>query len=136
MDKKSTGIIVTVITALLCGCPGLLSMCFGLVFAVVSQIPGAEIDVFGSSDPQSALSTGIGALCLGIVFVAIPIVVGIITLRKKPEAGVVAAPQAPVEPVKQAEPIEYVEPSKPTEPIEYVEPKKPDQPDEPIPPAI
>jgi len=135
VDKKSTGIIVTVITALLCGCPGLLSMCFGLVFAVVSRIPGAEIDVFGSSDPQSALSTGIGALCLGIVFVAIPIVVGIITLRKKPEAGTVA-PQAPVEPVKPVEPIEYVEPAKPAESIEYVEPKKPDQPDEPIPPAI
>lgn len=135
MDKKSTGIIATVIAALLCGCPGLLGMCFGLVFAVVSRIPGADIDVFGSRDPQTALNTGIGALCLGIVFVAIPIVIGIVTLRKKPQTGMVV-PQASVEPPKPSEPIEYVEPGKPAETIEYVEPEKPDKPDEPIPPAI
>jgi hypothetical protein len=31
-----------------------------------------------------------GALCLGVVFVAIPVVVGIVTLRKKPEAAPVS----------------------------------------------
>jgi len=85
MDKKQTGIIATVATALLCGCPGLFAMCFGLASAFASQIPGAEIDMLGSSDPQVALLSGIGALCLGIIFVIIPIVVGIVTLRKKPE---------------------------------------------------
>ena len=86
MDKKKTGIIATVATALLCGCPGLISLCMGAIYAVVSQIPGAEIDMFGSSDPADALTFGIGGICLGIVFVAIPIVVGVVMLRKSQEA--------------------------------------------------
>lgn len=84
MDKKTTGIIATVATALLCGCPGLAAVCWGALAAGASFIPGADIDIMGSSDPQSALTTGIGALCLGVVFVAIPIVVGFVMLRKKP----------------------------------------------------
>ena len=85
MDKKTGGIIATVATALLCGCPGLFGICWGLIAAVVSQVPNADIDIGGSSDPQTALMSGVGALCLGVIFVAIPIVVGFVTLRKKPE---------------------------------------------------
>ena len=83
MDKKTTGIIATVATALLCGCPGLFGLCFGVVSAVASQIPGAEIDVFGSNEPGSALTMGLVTLCVGIVFIAIPVVVGFVMLRKK-----------------------------------------------------
>lgn len=85
MDKKTTGIIATVATVLLCGCPGLFSVCFGALSAVASFVPDANIDIFGSSDPQAALGYGIGALCVGILFVLIPVVVGFLTLRKKPE---------------------------------------------------
>ncbi len=95
MDKKTTGIIATIATALLCGCPGLASLCVGLVFAAASQIPGAEIDMFGSKDPAQALNYGIGGVCLGIVLVIIPIVVGILTLRKKPEAAPVSDEPVP-----------------------------------------
>jgi len=87
MDKKTGGIIATVATALLCGCPGLFGICWGLIAAVVSQVPDANIDIGGSSDPKTALMSGLGALCLGVIFVAIPIVVGFVTLRKKPEAA-------------------------------------------------
>jgi hypothetical protein len=52
--------------------------------AIISQVPGAEIDIFGSQDPSAALTTGIVLLCLGVIFVAIPIVIGLVTLRKKP----------------------------------------------------
>jgi hypothetical protein len=86
MDKRSTGIIATVATVLLCGLPGLLSLCIGLVTAGVGFIPGAEIDMFGSNEPRSALFTGLGLLCLGVIAVAIPVAVGIFTLRKPPEA--------------------------------------------------
>ena len=83
MDKKTTGIVATVITVLLCGCPGLFGLCFGAFFAIIGQIPGANIDVFGSTDPGSALKWGIGTFCMGIIFVIVPIVVGILTLRNK-----------------------------------------------------
>jgi hypothetical protein len=85
MDKRNTSIIATVAATVLCGCPGLFSLCMGAMFAIVSQIPGADIDVFGSSDPTSALYTGIGALCGGLLLIAIPVAVGFFTLRKKPD---------------------------------------------------
>jgi len=95
MDKRTTGIIATVAAALLCGCPGLASLCFGAMFAVTSQIPGAEIDMFGSKDPAQALNYGIGGVCVGIVFIIIPIVVGFLMLRRKPEATVAPPPASP-----------------------------------------
>jgi hypothetical protein len=92
MEKKQnkTGAIIgTVVAALLCGCPGLLGLCWGATSAIVSFIPGADINIGNSSDPRTALFTGIGSLCAGIIFIAIPIVVGVLTLRKKK-----AAPEA------------------------------------------
>ncbi len=83
MDKKTTGIVATVAAVLLCGCPGLIALFMGGMFAIISQVPGADIDMFGSSDPQSALQFGIGGICLGLVFVIIPVVVGFVTLRKR-----------------------------------------------------
>jgi hypothetical protein len=88
MEKKTTGIIATVATGLLCGCPGLFALCMGAMFAITGSIPGSNIDVFGSSDPKSAITMGIVVLCLGIIFIAIPVVVGFTTLRKKPAEAV------------------------------------------------
>jgi len=85
--NKNTGTIATVVAALLCGCPGLLALCWGGLSAVISFVPGADINIGGSSDPRSALTAGVGSLCLGIVFLAIPVAVGLFTLRKKPETN-------------------------------------------------
>lgn len=89
--KSKTGAIIgTIVAVLLCGCPGLIGLCLGATSLLASFIPGAEIDVFGSSDPQSAMLMGVASLCGGIIFIAIPIVVGVLTLRKKPTAAVVS----------------------------------------------
>lgn len=85
MNNKNTGLIATIAAALLCGCPGLFALCWGSIAAVVSFVPGADIDIGGSSDPTAALFSGLGALCLGLLFVAIPVAVGFFTLRKKPD---------------------------------------------------
>lgn len=87
MDKKTVGIIATIASVLFCGCPGLGAICWGLMAAFVSQVPGADIDIGGSSDPTTAIIVGLGTLCIGVIFVAIPIVVGFFTLRTKPTAG-------------------------------------------------
>ena len=71
MNKKTVAIIVTVAAVLLCACPGLAGVFGGALFAITSAIPGAEIDVMGSSAPQSALNVGIGLLCGGLIFVLI-----------------------------------------------------------------
>lgn len=91
MEKRQVGLIATIVTALCCGCPGLFSICGGGLAAFASFVPGADIDIGGSSDPQAALTAGIAALCGGIIFLAIPIVVGFLTLRKKPEEAAVVS---------------------------------------------
>lgn len=98
--KNKTGAIIgTVAAAVLCGCPGLFAICWGALVAVISFMPDADINIGGSSDPNTAFFTGIGFLCGGLIFVAIPIVVGVLTLRKKKDAPVEALPQEPLPPV-------------------------------------
>lgn len=92
MDRRTGGIIATIAAVLLCGCPGLLSVFWGLMMAVVSQMPGADINMGGSSDPTTALLSGLGSCCFGLVFIAIPIAVGFFTLRK---SGDVATSDTP-----------------------------------------
>ena len=96
MDKRTVGIIATVVTALLCGCPGFFGMCWGAIAALVSFIPDANIDIGGSSDPATALMSGLGALCIGVLFLAIPIAVGFFTLRRQPDP--VVNPDQPIPP--------------------------------------
>jgi len=81
MDKKTTGLIATIATALLCGCPGVFGLCMGSTSIMASFIPGADVDVFGSNDPAAATTMGFVFLCLSVIFLAIPIVVGVVTLR-------------------------------------------------------
>ena len=95
MDPKTKGIIATIASVVLCGCPGLFLCFFGAMSTFVSAIPGADIDVGGSSDPAAATAMGIGSLCLSLIFIAIPIAVGYFTLRKKPEAVVTNEPLPP-----------------------------------------
>ena len=94
MDKRTLGIIGLVVTVLFCGLPGLCGLCAGPIFVMVGMIPGAEIDMFGSSEPSAAIAYGIGTLCVSVLFVAIPVVIGFLTLRKKSdvveEAGVIS----------------------------------------------
>ena len=116
MDKKTTGLVATIATALLCGCPGLFGLCFGAVSVLAGLIPGSDIDFFGSSDPGAATTTGFVLLCLSVIFIAIPIVVGVVTLRKKP------GDDAELPPVPAAEPAAPAEPAEPKD-------------DEPLPPA-
>ena len=82
MDKRMVAIIITVVAIALCACPGLFSLFMGGMFALVSFIPGADIDIFGSTDAQSALTFGIGGLCLGAVLVVIAAAVIFVAWRR------------------------------------------------------
>ena len=83
MDKKTVAIIITVVACLLCACPGLFGVFMGMVSAIVSFIPGADIDMMGSSDPQAALNFGVISLIIGIVMVIIAAVAIFLAWRKK-----------------------------------------------------
>lgn len=87
MDKRTTAIVITVVAILLCACPGLFGLFMGGMFALVSFVPGADIDVFGSTDPQAALNFGLGGLCGGGVLVLIAAVIIFVTWRRKGKTG-------------------------------------------------
>ena len=83
MDKKTVAIIVTIAVCLLCACPGLSGVLMGLIFAVASVFPGAEIDVLGSPDPKAALNFGVTTIIVGVVMVIIAAVIIFLVWRKK-----------------------------------------------------
>jgi hypothetical protein len=75
--------IATLVATVLCGCPGLLGLCFGATSLLASFAPGAEIDVFGSSDPAAAQGMGGLVLCLSLIAIAMPAVIWFATRRKQ-----------------------------------------------------
>jgi hypothetical protein len=137
MDKRTAGIVATVVTTVLCACPGLFAICFGAVAIPVSFVPGAQIDIAGRNDPQAAFTAGIVGLCLGLIFIAIPIAVGYFTLRNRPAASeVISAPSYSPTTPPPSKPVEPQPPeSDETPPSDSDEPSPSDS-DEQIPPAI
>lgn len=83
MSNRNTTLIATIVATVFCGCPGLLGLCFGATSLFASFAPGAEIDVFGSSDPRSATAMGLVVLCLSVIFIAVPIVTWFVARRRE-----------------------------------------------------
>ena len=89
MGRKTFGIIATVVAALLFGFPGLCLCLFGAITAT-GQMPLTSVFPYTSNfgNPFSEMAPsylGFALLCLALIFIAIPIVVGVLTLRNKPE---------------------------------------------------
>ncbi len=86
MKNKNTGLIATIAAGVVCGCPGLFAVFWGGLMSVISFMPNADINIGGSSDPTSALITGLSACFVGVLFMAIPVAVWYFGMRKKPKA--------------------------------------------------
>lgn len=85
MDKRTIGIIATVATALFCALPGCCIFIFGAVTAAGVMPYNTEFNDItnsGTIDP----GVGYALLCVSLLLVAIPFVVGFFTLRNKPAA--------------------------------------------------
>lgn len=96
--QKNTGaIIATVAAILLCGCPGLI-MCLGGAIMATGKIPYETVYPYYSKYIPSWV--GFATLCVSLIFIAIAVVVPILTLRKKKEAKVeeVLPPSEPLPP--------------------------------------
>ncbi|MBN2116630.1 MAG: hypothetical protein JW730_08670 [Anaerolineales bacterium] len=98
MNNKNTRLIATIAAVVLCGCPGLFGLCYGGTFLFAGLTPGAEIDVFGSSDPSSAVTMGLVGLCLSLIFIAIPVVVWFVTRPKTSSTSDVPGIDEPMPP--------------------------------------
>src|SRR5258706_9075369 len=82
MDNKTKGIIATVAAVLLCGCPGLFLCIFGAATAF-----GGGTYSLGSDSGNIPPAMGYVFLCLSIIFIIIPVVVGFFMFRRKPESS-------------------------------------------------
>ncbi|MEA3349196.1 MAG: hypothetical protein U9Q82_01090 [Chloroflexota bacterium] len=90
MDKKTTGIIATVTTVLLCGCPGLCLCIFGAVTA--AGVMPYDTEFNGVTDSGIVPSGyGFAGLCLALILILIPVGVGFFTLREKSDDDLDAA---------------------------------------------
>ena len=89
MDTKTKGIVATIASVVLCGCPGLFMCIFGAVTASGSMPFTTELNGVSNSGTLSP-TIGFVLLCLSLIFIVIPIAVGFFMLRKKPEADAVS----------------------------------------------
>ncbi|MEN8241405.1 MAG: hypothetical protein ABFS17_05755 [Chloroflexota bacterium] len=83
-DKKQVGLIVTAVSAVLCGCPGLCILVFGAL-----AVYGGSMPDFTGESPDMAIGGGIMMICLGLILAVIPVGAGIFTyLQSKKETAV------------------------------------------------
>lgn len=77
--NRTTAIVITVVTALLCGCPGLALAALGIMAVFGSQMP--EVMAQNPSTPEEALLGAGMFICIGSVLVLIPVIAGILSFR-------------------------------------------------------
>ncbi|MCI0555074.1 MAG: hypothetical protein L0287_29345 [Anaerolineae bacterium] len=84
MQNRTLAIVITVVTALACGCASIFSCVWG--FLIASGTP-VNVTNNGVTTPQ-VLSPAIGytLLCLTVLMILVPGTVGFFALRKRPDA--------------------------------------------------
>ncbi len=92
MNNRTAGIIITIVAVLLCGCPGLAFLCWGLLSLIDFGIGGG---VIASTNNTYYWNIFVG-FCAGIIFLAIAIIVIFFALRTKKET--LPPPPPPVGP--------------------------------------
>ena len=70
-DKKKVGLIATIATGLMCGCPGLCIVLFGF-----TSVLGGGTYELGASGGAVSTSVGIGLLCVGLLMLLLPLGAG------------------------------------------------------------
>jgi hypothetical protein len=85
MDQKTKGIVATIASVVLCGCPGLFLCIFG-AFAASGNMPFSTQVNGVSNSGTLPPAAGFVLVCLSLIFILIPVGVGFLMLRKKPEA--------------------------------------------------
>ncbi len=97
MDKRTQGIVATVVSVILCGCPGLCLCLFGAWGATGTLPYNFELNGQTGSGTMPSYIGFIG-LCVALLLIAIPIVVGIVMLRNKPTPPSMSGPSEPIPP--------------------------------------
>lgn len=80
MDKRKVGIISVIASTLICGIPGLVGFCIGSLAVIGVFLPDTSIPF---EDRAFTVSASIALIGLSIAFIAIPILIGVLTLWEK-----------------------------------------------------
>jgi predicted ABC-type sugar transport system permease subunit len=83
--NRQTGLFLTIVTFIVCGCPGILSGLGGILIAGFGLLADeAQLKLDTNLDHTSVVLNGMGGVCLGLFLVAIPVTVWLLTVRHKP----------------------------------------------------
>ncbi len=88
--NRNTSMIITIVTALLCGCCALFACIMGF-----GAITGNGTITIGDTVQRMPPTYGYVFLCLSVISIIVPVIVGFVTLRRKPEAPVSNEPLPP-----------------------------------------
>jgi hypothetical protein len=92
--NRTTAIVITVVSALLCACPGLALIALGAMAAFGSQVP--EVMAQNTNTPEEVLLGSGMFICFGAVLILIPVIVGVLSIRfAKPSEPRVDGPIPP-----------------------------------------
>ena len=82
MNQK-TGLILTIITLLLCGLPGMLATLGGIFITGFGLLADkAQLKLDTNLDQSSVIWTGLGGVCLGFLLIAIPVLIWLRSKRR------------------------------------------------------
>ena len=97
-NSKTGAIIGTIAAVLFCGCPGLCVLLYGILVAFGLGTYSTE---FGDMMGYGMMPGWIGYvfICMALFMIAIPIVVGLLTLKDKKPKEVVPPSDEPIEPM-------------------------------------
>jgi len=81
--NRNQSMFATLVAAVLCGLPGLFGLCFGSTTLLAGFMPGARIDILGSTEQASAVTLGLLVLCMSIIMTAMPVIIWFVTRRRR-----------------------------------------------------
>ena len=90
MDKRTIAVIAILITTFTCGLPGIIILCVGMLGVLGVYLPDAGVTFADNAERTGTLVILVGAACLGIFGILVPILVAIFTLRKSPSKPLTA----------------------------------------------
>lgn len=96
MENRTAAVIITILAVLLCGCPGLAALCFGIA-SLVDYAGGFGIL---STDARSYTAIISSGLCGGVILIIIAVLVSYFVLRQKK-----VSPTPPPPPATPQEPL-------------------------------
>jgi len=81
--------LTVAVFSILCGTLGLAMVCFGTIAVPASYFAEDQINFLGGYDAQAAMTAGLAALVLGLLFAAVPVYLLLTMITRRSEEKVI-----------------------------------------------